>query len=534
MNEDLPDSQTQIDIFARLGKDLASTTHAETAAQIILDAADQLIGWDACYLILYDPQKGGKPRPLLTIDTIDGERVVQKGAAPEKPSENMLKAIQQGGFLSLYEKHFDIDPALSFGNIKQRTLSQLFAPVVSGTRTIGVLSIQSYQVHAYQNDQLNLLNNLASHCAGALERIWAQEALSDLVERLKVLYQALSEINASLDVERVCQVVYETVCKVMPCNDFVVDGYDKKTNEIIPIFAIEYPGRRVYTQKYFADHGLAGEIVRTRKPIVFNTMQEMNDSHIRFEFYGDSSHNDPTESILAAPMLLHGEIYGMISAQSYRQNAYNHDDQYLLEMLASHVAIAIENARLFDSVQQAAYTDALTSTLNRRRFYELSEIEFQKAKALRQPLSIVMLDVDDFKKFNDQYGHKVGDFVLIQVAEVCKSALRASDIFGRLGGEEFALALPNTKVDNALEIAKRLCLLISQLDFNNAIKRFDKERLLFHSDYNLNVTVSVGVAMCDETCKNLDVLIDRADQAMYLAKNLGRNRAHVWGSETLN
>jgi diguanylate cyclase (GGDEF)-like protein len=529
MSEDLHDSQTHIDIFARLGKDLASTAHAETAAQIILDAADQLIGWDACYLILYDPEKANKPRPLLTIDTIDGKRVVQKGAAPDRPSENMLKAIQQGGFLSLYEKHFDIDPALSFGNIKQRTLSQLFVPVVSGARTIGVLSIQSYQVHAYQHYQLAILKNLATHCAGALERIWAQEALADLVERLKVLHQAVSEINASLDVERVCQVVYETVVKVMSCDDFVVDGYDSKTNEIIPIFAIEHPGRRVYTKKYFADHGLAGEIVRTQKPILFNTMQEMDNSHIHFEFYGDTNADDPTESILAVPMMLHGQIYGMISAQAYQQNAYNHDDQYLLEVLASHAAIAIENARLFDSVQQAAYTDALTSTLNRRRFYELVEIEFERAKESKQPLAIIMLDIDDFKKLNDQYGHKVGDFVLIQMAQTCKSSLRGNDIFGRLGGEEFALALPSTKLEYALEIATRLCTLISDLDFNLALQQFDKAKHLFQGEYNLNVTVSIGAAIYDETCKNLDVLIDHADQAMYKAKHSGRNQVHVWG-----
>ncbi|MBL8050824.1 MAG: GAF domain-containing protein, partial [Anaerolineales bacterium] len=358
----------EINLFASLGKDLAGTTHAETAARIILDTADQLIGWDACYLILYDPQKAKRPRPLLTIDTIDGERIIQKGAAPEKPSENMLKAIQQGGFLSLYHAHFEIDPALSFGNQKQRTLSQLFVPVISGLRTIGVLSIQSYQAHAYKNDQLDLLKNLASHCAGALERIWAQEALTDLVERLKVLHQAVSDINASLDVERVCQVVYETVIKVMSCDDFVVDGYDPRTNEIIPIFAIEHPGRRIFTEKYYADHGLAGEIVRAKKPILFNSVREMDNSSIQFEFYGSHVDDDPTESIIAVPMMLHGEIYGMISAQSYQQDAYTHDDQYLLEVLASHAAIAIENARLFDSVQQTAYTDALTSTLNRRRF----------------------------------------------------------------------------------------------------------------------------------------------------------------------
>lgn len=518
-------------LFAKLGKDLASTAHAETAAQIILDSADQLIGWDACYLILYDPEKGGSPRPLYTVDTINNERVIQAGAFPKKPTENMLKAIHNGEFISLYQEYFELDSSLSFGNKNQRTLSQMFVAVQSNTRTIGVLSIQSYQVNAYNNEQLKLLRNLASHCAGALERIWAQEAVIHLVERLKVLHKAVGDINASLDIEKVCQIVYETVEKVMPCDDFVVDGYSRATNEIIPIYAIEHPRQRIFTEKYFADHGLAGEIVRTKKPLLFNNLEETKLSHIDFEYYGSATpEEDKIESILAVPMLLQGEIYGMISAQSYQADAYDEDDKYLLEVLASHIAIAIENSRLFDSVQQSAYVDVLTSTLNRRRFYELAEIDFNNALANDLPYSIIMLDVDDFKKFNDQYGHKVGDFVLTQVAEICKSALRSNDIFGRLGGEEFALSLPNTQLLHATEVGLRLCSLIQQMDFNATLKHFDKDVNLFKSDYSLSVTVSVGVATLDESCKNLDVLIDHADQAMYLAKNSGRNQVHVWGS----
>lgn len=523
MNEKLK-LQSEINLFAQLGRELASTSQADVAARIILDAANTLIGWDAAYLILYDPQKGGSPRPLLTIDTVDGKHAIQNGAAPEKPSENMLKAILHGGFLSLYDAYFEIDPALSFGNKNKRTLSQLFVPVISGSRTIGVLSVQSYAAQAYQNDHLELLKNLASHCAGALERIWAQETVSDLAERLKILHKAVSDINKNLDVEQVCHVVYETVNKVMACNDFVVDGYNANTNEIIPIFAIENPGKRVYTEKYYADHGLAGEVVHKKKPLLFSSIKEIDESKIQFEFYGDQFEPDPTESIIAVPMLLHGEIYGVISAQAYKKDAYTTDDLYLMEVLASHVVIALENARLFDSVQQAAYTDSLTSTLNRRRFYELAEAEFQKTIKLKLPFALIMLDIDDFKNFNDQYGHKVGDLVLIQVAEICKSALRSSDIFGRVGGEEFALVLPNTTERQAVEVATRLCKLISHLEFGTILEKFDK----LTEKSPLKITISVGVAIYNEFCKSLDVLMDRADQAMYTAKNSGRNQVHVW------
>lgn len=509
----------EYEALARLGRNLAATTSAEDAAQIILDTADQLIGWDACYLILYDPDKGGSPHPLLTMDTTQGIRITQKDAVPKTPSKNMLRAISEGGFISLYGGFFEMDASQTFGDRTQRTLSQIFVPVVSGSRTLGVLSIQSYQRNAYRDEQLELLKSLAGHCAGALERVWAQEALVGFVERLKALHSAVNEINANLDVERVCRVVYETVRRVMPCEDFVIDGYDVETNEIVPVFAIEHPGRRVFTNRYAADHGMAGEIVRTLKPLVFNTVAEMDASGIRFEMYGSSIEADPTQSVIAVPMILRGQIYGMVSAQSYRENAYTGDDLYLLETLSSHAAIAIENARLFDSVQHLANTDPLTGILNRRRFFELAEVEFAKAREDSAPFSVVLLDVDDFKQFNDRHGHKTGDAALILVAETCKASLRADDIFCRLGGEEFVVALPDSLLDDACEVAERLRLAIHGA------------RLPAPADDTLAVTVSVGVAEYDPACKSLDVLIERADHAMYAAKNSGRNRVKVWGSE---
>jgi len=516
-------------VYARLGKELSATSNAVTAAEIILNAAHELIGWEACYLILYDPQQGGKPRPLLAIDTINNKRVIEHDVAPEKPSENMLKAIRENGYLSLYEATFEIPPALSFGDRTRRTLSQLFVPVRSGERIIGVLSIQSYQAKAYSESSLEILKTLSNHCAGALERIWAQEALAQMVERLKVLYQATHAISASLDMEQLCDSIHAAVEKVMPCDDFVMDGYDEQTNEIIPIYAVEYPRRRIFTEKYFADHGMAGRIVHTQMPILLNSVEDIDNSGINFELYGTAP-TEPTQSILAVPMLLHGKVIGMISAQSYKENAYTSEDQYLLELLAAHAAIAIDNARLFSKTQQLADIDPLTGILSRRKFYELAEREFSRSMRYKKPLSVIMLDVDEFKKFNDRFGHKVGDLVLRLVATQCKSSLRDVDIFGRLGGEEFVVALPDTDLKDAVIAANRLHKVVEEADLTEAENLFD----LMASDTSkkeaLKVTVSVGVAACDESCKNIEVVIDRADRAMYSVKYTGRNRINVWNN----
>lgn len=514
-------------VFARLGRDLSATASAVAAAEIILNAASELIGWDAAYLVLYDPTRGERPRPLLTIDTVDGEKVVEHDAAPERPSKNMLRAIREDGFMSLYDGPFAIPEGLSFGDRTHRTLSQLFVPVRSGARTIGVLSIQSYQVNAYTAESLETLKTLANHCAGALERIWAQEALAQMVERLEVLYRAAHAISASLDIEELCAAIYRTVEQVMPCDDFVIDGYDPRTNEIVPIYAIEYPRKRVATERYTADHGMGGHIVHTQESVLLNSLEEMDKSGITFEFYG-SGGKDASQSIVAVPMILHGKVAGMISAQSYKANAYTRDDQYLLELLASHAAIAIENSRLFATVQELADTDPLTGCFNRRKFFELAEREFNRAKRYDQPLSVILMDIDEFKRFNDRFGHRVGDMVLRLVANQCRASLREVDIFGRLGGEEFVVILPETDDKQALIVAKRLCKVIESARLEEQDGLFEMETGKKYDGEALSVTISVGVATCDESCTSIETLMDHADRAMYSVKYGGRNRINLW------
>ena len=516
--------------FARLGNDLSATTSAVAAAEIILKAADDLIGWEAGYLILYDPEQGGRPRPLLAIDTIDGQRSNIADVAPEQPSPNMLRAIREDGFLSLFEQTFTLDPSLAFGNKARRTLSQMFVPVRSGERIVGVLSIQSYQLRAYTDKSLATLKSLASHCAGALARVWAQEALGQMVERLKALYKAAHAVSASLDMDQLYDAIHSTVEAVMPCNDFVIDGYAPETNEIVPLYAIEHPRKRVRTERYTADHGMAGKIVHTGISILLNSTEDMDRSGIDFELYG-SSPTDLTQSIVAVPLVLHGIVTGMISAQSYQPNAYTRDDQYLLELLASHAAIAIENARLFATVQQLADTDHLTGLLSRRKFYELAEREFTRAQRYHEPLGVIMVDIDNFKKYNDKFGHRVGDLILQIMSNQVRQNIREVDILCRHGGEEFVILCPNTDPATATQLAERLRELVEGTEMVGA-RDFLVAASGSRSDLSsMRITISVGLAEYAPSCANLDILIDRADRAMYAAKNDGRNRVRFWAEE---
>ena len=200
-----------------------------------------------------------------------------------------------------------------------------------------------------------------------------EKIVADKNNRWESLYRASQEMSASLDLEELYTAIHNVVEKVMPCEDFIIDGYDEATNEIVPLYLIEPPRLRAYPPRYFADHGLAGTIIQVGTPILLNSSEAIAASGIRFKSYGSGR---VTQSIVAVPMMLRGKVIGMLSVQSYREDAYTVEDQELLEMLASHAAIALENANLFQQIKRLADTDPLTGILNRRRLFELADLEF--------------------------------------------------------------------------------------------------------------------------------------------------------------
>jgi diguanylate cyclase (GGDEF)-like protein len=164
-----------------------------------------------------------------------------------------------------------------------------------------------------------------------------------------------------------------------------------------------------------------------------------------------------------------------------------------------------------DELEALARIDALTGIANRRHFLEFAEIEWNRFERYQRPVSLVMIDIDNFKTINDAYGHDVGDQVLIAVARVCADIRRHADMVGRIGGEEFAVLLPETTLPQARMAAERLIRAIARQDI-------EIEGRVIH------VTASAGVAEASDAGADFATLMRRADQALYVAKAAGRNR----------
>ncbi|WP_045778940.1 GGDEF domain-containing protein, partial [Methylocucumis oryzae] len=165
-----------------------------------------------------------------------------------------------------------------------------------------------------------------------------------------------------------------------------------------------------------------------------------------------------------------------------------------------------------NNLQNIANTDFLTGLNNRRYFRERVEHELLRAQRRNTRFSLLMLDIDFFKRVNDNYGHQMGDIVLQKVAQHCQQAVRKVDIVGRFGGEEFVLFLPDSSFANALEIAERLR------------KGIETSVLAYVDSETIHVTISIGVVNTNQASSSVDKLLDTADKALYEAKRNGRNQ----------
>ncbi len=217
-------------------------------------------------------------------------------------------------------------------------------------------------------------------------------------------------------------------------------------------------------------------------------------------------------SWIGTPLTANQQVIGIVALASYRQNAFHQEDLDLLESVAQQTAIVLDNAYHHAEAVDQARRDSMTQVFNHAYF--LSQLNDLAADCDCQPLSLMMLDIDYFKMFNDTYGHQAGDLALKEVVACIKSCLRASDTIGRWGGEEFAVLLTNTLGSQAHLAARRI---------QEAISR---AHVTTKNGVELPLpTLSIGIAVYPTETTNLEALVHVADQRMYEAKRQGRNQA---------
>jgi len=212
---------------------------------------------------------------------------------------------------------------------------------------------------------------------------------------------------------------------------------------------------------------------------------------------------------LALPLpMVSGLMHVLIIGR--RERAFDSTERATASILCNQLGVIFEKAHLIHRLEDMATTDSLTGVYTRRAFSEFAEVEFSRCARYMRPISVLMLDIDHFKRINDAHGHAIGDEVLQAISRTCSQTLRTPDLMGRYGGEEFMVCLPETNREQAREVAERIRSAVKQHPFRAG-------------EQDISVTISIGMATSDDRLRNFQDLLKIADEALYAAKRKGRD-----------
>jgi len=319
--------------------------------------------------------------------------------------------------------------------------------------------------------------------------------IDDLKRLLKVIIQ---KALVTLDAEKGSLMLYDYSINALQVR--IVSGLkDKKLEEAINNGAVQ-------CAKIGIGEGIAGTVFLERKPIITN-LGSADPRFIVKEFISN------TKSLLCVPLIAKGEVIGVINITNKKHNKlFNQKDLEFITSLANQAAIAIDNAKLYE----LATKDGMTKLYIYRHFYTLLENEIRRCSRYKRNTSLIMMDIDNFKRINDTYGHLTGDIILKRLAATLQETVRKIDIPARYGGEEFVVILPETDKKDACVIAERIRKNIEQITVN-----IDDTR-------TLSPTVSIGVAQYTTDGQEPKELINAADTALYFSKHNGKNMVSIY------
>jgi diguanylate cyclase (GGDEF)-like protein len=229
------------------------------------------------------------------------------------------------------------------------------------------------------------------------------------------------------------------------------------------------------------------------------------------------SENYETVNCAVVPLICQDSVVGALNlADKIGGGSFTNEDIVIIELFSQLVGASLGNVKLFEKIQKQAVTDGLTGLANHRAFYETLERELWRLRRYGGKISMIMVDVDDLKKVNDTYGHRVGDSVLRAVSVGIKESIRQIDTAARYGGDEFGVILPNTLLEDAVVVAQRILDAVSHAS-------------IVYNGQMIPVSVSVGLGQYDSTSTPEDIT-SRSDEALYSAKQSGKNNIQIFES----
>jgi diguanylate cyclase (GGDEF)-like protein len=321
------------------------------------------------------------------------------------------------------------------------------------------------------------------------------------IKGITSLYTAAKGLSYALKYDDMAQVIKEILKKVLKYNFEI----EPETVNVLLIF------KKADSFYVASSMGYDEEYIKEKeKEIIKSAVADSKALEISYTSSAPDN-MDFHKSVLKVPFVVEKKLLGVMIISGDKENLFNEKQVESMKILANQIAISLEKVNLYEEIQQISVTDSLTGLYVHRYFQEKLEDEVKRAGRYDNQLSLVMCDIDFFKKVNDTYGHLAGDFILKNIAIMLKNNTSPADTVARYGGEEFVIIMPDTEKEAAHIKAVKIR------------KEIEKTKLNFNGTI-INVTLSMGVATYPGDAISRRGLIDRADKALYTSKHNGRNR----------
>jgi diguanylate cyclase (GGDEF)-like protein/PAS domain S-box-containing protein len=469
----------------------------EEMGQVVVDRLAELIHADGCFLTLWD-ETIGRTIPLAAHGPL---KDTYKSLAIQPGERTFTESALQAGHTLVVE---DTEKTTF---VEKRIVqafpakSALVLPLIAAQKKLGAVILAFNDPHRFSAEEISICEQAASLIALALEKFQAVEEAKQRAAASEQLRKASLAVAERLEMEQTVSKILEHLNEIVPYDSASVQLLEG--DELVVVGGRGFMELKAVIGLRFSIRDEANQqLMETGKPVYIAETDYHSDFHV-------PPHNH-IRSWLGVPLIVQDRIIGVLTVDSSEPHHFVEEDIKTASEFGNQVAAALENARLFEETQIQAITDPLTGIYNRRGLFQFGESEFNRARRFRRPFSAMMFDIDRFKRVNDHHGHAVGDQILHQLALRVRKSSRGIDLFGRYGGEEFTMLLPETGIVSAQRAAERLRTSIMDQPFDTDAG-------------SLRITVSIGVAEMQKQ-DTLQSLIERADAALYRAKGAGRNR----------
>jgi diguanylate cyclase (GGDEF)-like protein len=383
--------------------------------------------------------------------------------------------------------------------------SMIVVPMRHDDTVVGVITLSKLGLNQFDEDDLQVLMILADQAATALESARLLGRTESLAAELRRLLEMSQELTQTLDPRQVGVLMARHLTAALGVDACAISSWDVGADQIVSLG--QYPPNVNWTTLplyLLSDYPETRRVLETQATVIVDTEDPAADQAevtiLRDEGY---------RLLAMIPLIAKGQSVGLVELMSADLVAFDEGKLALARTMANEAAMALENARLYESARSLADRDPLTGFYNHRALYERLGEEFVRSRRAHRPLSLLMLDLDDFKLVNDTFGHQFGDRCVVHLAEVVKSTLRASDVAARYGGDEFAVILPDTDEVAAQGVAERIT------------DELARNPLVADGRGPVQVSVSIGVAALAADVRTPTDLVGAADARMYAAKLAG-------------